>query len=147
MIVRVHTESVSPEHRYCRFMALLTEAEMNDFADRLLAAIGAADEVALREVYDPQAAVWHNFDERDQTVDENLAMLHDMHRRLQGFQYTEVRRALTADGFVQQHVLVGQAMGGALRMPAMIRFYVANGRITRLEEYLDTRQAMVMYQA
>lgn len=78
----MHTESVSPEHRYCRSMALLTEAEMNDFADRLLAAIGAADEVALREVYDPQAAVWHNFDERDQTVDENLAMLHDMHRRL-----------------------------------------------------------------
>jgi ketosteroid isomerase-like protein len=46
---------------------------------------------------------------------------------------------------VQQHVLVGQAAGGALQMPAMIRFWVANGRITRLEEYLDTRQAMVLY--
>jgi ketosteroid isomerase-like protein len=46
---------------------------------------------------------------------------------------------------VQQHVLVGQAAGGALQMPAMIRFWVADERITRLEEYLDTRQAMVLY--
>ena len=27
----------------------------------------------------------------------------------------------------------------------MIRFWVEGGRITRLEEYLDTRQAMVLY--
>jgi ketosteroid isomerase-like protein len=37
------------------------------------------------------------------------------------------------------------AAGGALQMPAMIRFWVADGRITRLEEYLDTRQAIVLY--
>ena len=37
------------------------------------------------------------------------------------------------------------AAGGPLNMPAMIRFWVADGRITRLEEYLDTRQAMVLY--
>ena len=43
-------------------------------------------------------------------------------------------------------MLIGQAKGGPLRMPAMIRFWVEDGRITRLEEYLDTRQAMVLYQ-
>ncbi|MBI4935841.1 MAG: hypothetical protein HY828_18315 [Actinobacteria bacterium] len=46
---------------------------------------------------------------------------------------------------MQQHVLTGEAKGGALKMPAMIRFWVEGGRITRLEEYLDTRQAMVLY--
>ena len=54
-------------------MSELTEAEMNDVADRLLAAIGAGDADAVRSIYAPDAALWHNFDQRDQTVDENLA--------------------------------------------------------------------------
>lgn len=126
-------------------MSDLTDAEMHDLADRLLAAIGAADTDALRAVYAPDAAIWHNFDEREQTVDENLVTLVDLHRRATGLEYTEIRRFPAPGGFVQQHVLVGQAKGGPLRMPAMIRFWVEAGRITRLEEYLDTRQAMVLY--
>jgi len=125
----------------------LTETEMNDLADRLLAGILAADESLVRAVYAPDAKIWHNFDQRDQTVDENVASLHDLHRRATGLQYTQIRRFLAPEGFVQQHVLVGSAKGGALEMPAMIRFWASDGRITRLEEYLDTRQAMVMYTA
>jgi ketosteroid isomerase-like protein len=126
-------------------MAELTEAEMHDVADRLLAAIGSGDEAAVRLVYAPHAQIWHNFDQRDQTVDENVLTLHDLHHRAKHLQYTEVRRFLAPGGFVQQHVLTGEAKGGALHMPAMIRFWVEDGRITRLEEYLDTRQAMVLY--
>jgi len=120
---------------------------LNDLPDSLLAGILAADESLVRAVYAPDAKIWHNFDQRDQTVDENVASLHDMHRRATGLQYTQIRRFLAPDGFVQQHVLVGSAKGGALEMPAMIRFWASAGRITRLEEYLDTRQAMVMYTA
>jgi len=126
-------------------MAELTDEEMHDLADRLLAAIGAGDAQAVRGIYAPDAALWHNFDQRDQTVDENLATLADLHRRLADIRYTEIRRFLAPGGFVQQHVLTGTAKGGPLRMPAMIRFWVVDGRITRLEEYLDTAQAMVMY--
>lgn len=118
---------------------------MNDVADRLLAAIGDADESAARAVYAPDARIWHNFDQREQTVDENLVTLHDLHHRAKHLQYTEIRRFLSPGGFVQQHVLTGEAKGGPLHMPAMIRFWVTDGRITRLEEYLDTRQAMVLY--
>ena len=125
-------------------MAELTEPEMHGIADRLIGAIAAAHPDAVRAVYAPDATIWHNFDERDQTVDENLATLVALHQRASGLQYTEVRRFLAPGGFVQQHVLVGQAKGGPLRMPAMIRFWVDAGRITRLEEYLDTRQAMVL---
>ncbi|MEY4174327.1 MAG: hypothetical protein RI900_1492 [Actinomycetota bacterium] len=128
-------------------MSELTDAEMNDLADRLLAAIGAGDSDAMRTIYAPDAALWHNFDQRDQTVDENLVTLADLHRRLADIRYTEIRRFLAPGGFVQQHVLTGTAKGGPLSMPAMIRFWVADGRITRLEEYLDTAQAMVMYRA
>ena len=123
----------------------LTDDEMHHIADRLLGAIGTADTDAAREVYAPDAAIWHNFDERTQTVEENLLTLVDLHRRATGLEYTEIRRFQAPGGFVQQHVLIGQAKGGPLRMPAMIRFWVEGGRITRLEEYLDTRQAMVLY--
>ncbi len=134
-----------PLRQYVAGMDELTEAEMNELGDRLLAGILAADETVVRAAYSPDAKIWHNFDQREQTVDENLATLHDMHRRVTGLQYTEIQRFPSPGGFVQQHVLVGDAKHGPLEMPAMIRFWAADGRITRLEEYLDTRQAMVMY--
>lgn len=123
----------------------MTESEMNDLGDRLVAAIAAADVEGVRAIYSPDAAIWHNFDQRDQNVEENLATLVDLHRRASNLKYTEIRRWLIDGGFVQQHVLTGEAKGGPLAMPAMIRFEVVDGRITRLEEYLDTRQAMVLY--
>jgi ketosteroid isomerase-like protein len=126
-------------------MAELTDDEVHDIANRLIAAISTADIEGVRAAYAPDAMIWHNFDEREQTVAENLETLADLHRRATGLEYTEIRRFPAPGGFVQQHVLVGQAKGGPLRMPAMIRFWVEGGRITRLEEYLDTRQAMVLY--
>jgi ketosteroid isomerase-like protein len=128
-------------------MAELTDQEIDHIAERLLAAITSGDADAVRAVYAPDAAIWHNFDQKEQTVDENLATLVDMHRRADGLQYTQIRRFAAPDGFVQQHVLVGDAKYGGLELPAMIRFWVSDGRITRLEEYVDTRQAMVMYRA
>jgi uncharacterized protein len=98
----------------------MSDAEMHDIGDRLVAAIAAGDADAVRGIYAPDAQIWHNFDQRDQNVDDNLRTLLDLH-------------------------LVGQAKGGPLQMPAMIRFWVEGGRIARLEEYLDTRQAMVLY--
>jgi limonene-1,2-epoxide hydrolase len=125
----------------------MSDHEINTLAERLLAGILTADVDAVRLAYSPDAKVWHNFDQLEQTVDENLATLLEMHRRATGLEYTQIRRFAAPGGFVQQHVLIGQAKGGALNMPAMIRFWVTDGRITRLEEYLDTRQAMVMYSA
>jgi len=140
-----YVAAMSEQHANTAPTAVLADARMHELADRLLAGILAADETVVRQAYAVDATIWHNFDQRDQTVDENLVTLHDMHRRASGLAYTQVRRFLAPGGFVQQHVLVGQAKGGALEMPAMIRFWVHAGRITRLEEYLDTRQAMVMY--
>ncbi len=120
---------------------------MHDIGDRLVAAIAAGDVEGVRAIYAPDATIWHNFDQRDQSPDENLLTLVDLHRRASNLQYTEIRRFVAPDGFVQQHVLTGDARGGPLKMPAMIRFWVEGGRITRLEEYLDTRQAMVLYAA
>jgi len=143
-------ELLGGARRYCAAMSEhvgLTEAEMHDIGDRLVAAIAAGDVEGVRAIYAPDAQIWHNFDQRDQAPDENLLTLVDLHRRASNLQYTEIRRFVAPGGFVQQHVLTGVAKGGPLKMPAMIRFWVEAGRITRLEEYLDTRQAMVLYAA
>lgn len=128
-------------------MSQMTEAEMNELGDRLINAIQAGDTDAVRTIYAPDAQIWHNFDEVVQEPSQNLLTLVDMHKRASNLRYTEIQRFASPGGFVQQHVLVADAKYGPMRMPAIIRFWVADGRITRLEEYLDTRQALVMYRA
>lgn len=125
----------------------LTVDGMNELGDRLVHAIQAGDAEAVRSIYAPTAEIWHNFDEVVQEPSQNLLTLVDMHTRAANLRYTEIQRFLSPGGFVQQHVLVADAKYGPMRIPAIIRFWVADGRITRLEEYLDTRQATVMYRA
>mgnify|MGYP000489100246 CR=1 FL=1 len=75
--------------------APLSEHEMHDIADRLLVAITAGDAEAVRGIYAHDAQIWHNFDQRDQNVEENLATLVDLHRRASNLTYTEIRRWLS----------------------------------------------------
>lgn len=122
------------------------DPELDALISRFVGAIEAGDVATVRAIYAPDAQVWHNFDERDQNVDDNVATLLDLHRRATGLTYTEIRRFPAPGGLVEQHVLVCRSAGGAdVRIPAMIRFWVDGGRITRLEEYLDTRQALPLF--
>ena len=61
-------------------------------------------------------------------------------RNLPDLHYTAIRRAATADGFVQQHVLVATNRAGRrVEVPACIVTKIGDdGRITRLDEYLDS---------
>ncbi len=64
-----------------------------------------------------------------------------MVKNIAELRYEEVRRHATPTGFVQQHVLRGRAPNGTpLEVPACIVCAVAGGRITRLDEYLDSAQ-------
>lgn len=66
-------------------------------------------------------------------------------KNIAGLRYEDVRRHATPSGFVQQHVLRGTAPSGApLEVPACIVCAVANGRITRLDEYLDSAHVAVL---
>jgi ketosteroid isomerase-like protein len=118
--------------------------EIATLAESFFAAIEAGDLETVRRLYASDAVVWHNFDNLEQTVDDNLAVLAWMVRTVADRQYDEVRRIIVDDGFVQQHVLRGKAPGGRLEMPAMMRVVVADGRVTRVEEYLDSAHAAVL---
>ncbi len=108
-------------------------------AARLFAAIEAGDVDTVGQLYAPEARIWHNHDGATQTVEENLRVLAWLGRHLPGLRYDEVRRAATVDGFVQQHVLRARSPGGVeVEVPACIVATCADGRITRLDEYLDS---------
>ncbi len=111
----------------------------NDVADKLFSAIEAGDVDAVRSLYAPDVAVWHNNDGLTQTLDDNLRVLGWMTKHLPGARYTEIRRAMTESGFVQQHILVATNRAGQqVAVPACIVADVVDGRITRLDEYLDS---------
>jgi ketosteroid isomerase-like protein len=119
---------------------ILTGAGVLDVADQLFRAIEAGRVDLVGELYATDAVIWHNHDGVEQTPDENLRTLRWLVDNLTGVRYTDIRRSATATGFVQQHVLcVTNRAGTDVEIPACIVATVDDGRITRLEEYLDSR--------
>ena len=123
-----------------------TPKESLELADRLFKAIERGDVKAITDIYAPHTKIWHNFDKVAQSVDENLAVLNWVVANLAEISYTEIQRQPTPTGFVQQHVLRGKvkASGKEIAIPACIVCKVENGRITRLDEYLDSAQTAAL---
>lgn len=121
------------------------EAGILALAERFTRAIEQGDIEAVTACYAPEALIWHNFDNAEQTVEENLRVLRWMARVLPERRYDILRRVAIPGGYVQQHVLTGrQPNGAAFAMPACLVVEVRDGRIRRLDEYLDPAQAAAL---
>jgi ketosteroid isomerase-like protein len=107
-------------------------------ADRLFAAIEAGDVAAVRDLYAPDAVIWHNYDEVEQPPDANLAVLQWVVDNLADRRYEDIRRQITDTGFVQQHVLRFTRDGAPQEVPACLVATCSDGHITRIDEYLDS---------
>ena len=116
-----------------------------EVAERLFTSIGAGDIEDVRDCYAANVVIWHNSDGLEQTRDENLRTLSWVIRNISDRRYEEIRRQPTPTGFVQQHVLRGTTRSGqAMELPACIVCTVEDGKITRLDEYLDSAHAAVL---
>jgi uncharacterized protein len=125
----------------------MSPQEVEALADRFFGAVEAGDLDELRRLYHPEARIWHNFDQVAQTVEENLRTLAWMVGRLFDRTYDVARREVLPDGFVQQHVLRGLTRNGEpFAMPACMVVHCRDGRVARVEEYLDPAQAAALYQ-
>lgn len=112
---------------------------MNELADRFFTAVSAGDIATLTELYDPDARIWHNDKGTAETVAENLRVLRWLSRSLENMRYEDIRRYPLPDGFAQQHVLRGELPGhGPLEVPASLFVEVRDGRIVRIDEYVDS---------
>lgn len=123
----------------------MTELSPLDVAERLFNAIQAGDLAAVSAIYDPDVRIWHNNDQATQDRETNLRVIGWLAKNIPDIRYEEVRRHLFAGGFVQQHVLRGTAPNGKpFEVPACIVCEVAGGRVTRLDEYLDSAHTSVL---
>lgn len=110
-----------------------------ELCERLFAAIMSGDIDAVRSIYAPDAVIWHNNDQVEESPDRNLRTLKWVSTNIKNISYDDMKRQETATGFVQQHILRGIAPNGtALEIPACIICEVKDGKIVRLEEYLDS---------
>jgi len=120
-------------------------AEIAAVARQLFDAIERGDVDALRSLYHVDARIWHNTDGAQQSVDENLRVLRWLVRNTSLRRYEEVRREMIPSGFVQMHVLrLDLNAGRTVRIPACLVAKISNGRITRIDEYLDSAQVAAL---
>jgi ketosteroid isomerase-like protein len=111
-----------------------TDAIASDF----FAAIERGDLDAVRELYSPQAEIWHNVTGKSQTREENLRLLLHFTGRVRELRYEVLEREFFEGGFVQRHVLHGSLESGErIAAPVCLVVHVTEGRIERLFEYLD----------
>lgn len=118
-----------------------SESEIRALAKRFFDAVEAGDIATLYDCYAPDAKIWHNTDDAEQTRDDNATTLRGFVARISNRVYANRRLGVFDGGFVQQHELRGvRADGVAVRLTACIVCAVENGRITRLDEYFDSAQ-------
>lgn len=122
-----------------------TREEVFAFADRFIDALNAGDAARVKEFYTRDGTVWHNFDDLDQPLADNLKMLEWFVRKAPARRYRVVRRELLPGGWFQQHVLEAQLPNGRqLKLHACCVITLQEGRIKRVEEYVDPAQAAVL---
>jgi ketosteroid isomerase-like protein len=123
----------------------MTESDILDLAERFMAAIQSGDIDTVRDCYAPDAAIWHNNDGVEQTVAQNLKVLAWIARKLPNRHYRVLVREALEDGFLQQHVLEAVLPDGtAWAMPACVVVRMKDGKVTRLDEYLDSAQSAAL---
>ncbi|MBI1210253.1 MAG: DUF4440 domain-containing protein [Alphaproteobacteria bacterium] len=115
-----------------------------EVAERFFRAIEAGDVECIKAIYAPDAVIWHNNDQKEQTVEENVRVLTWVTRNLSNRHYRVKRRVAIPGGFLQQHVLEADTANGPFSMPACIVVEVKDGRISRLDEYLDSGQTAAL---
>jgi ketosteroid isomerase-like protein len=124
-----------------------------EVGERFFSAIEAGDMDAVRDVYHPDVAVWHNSDglenrERGQSREDNVALLTVLTKKIKDWKYDIWFREATESGMVQQHTLRGRLPNGdALAIPVCIVLQIQDGCITRLDEYIDSAHTQPMVDA
>ena len=90
----------------------------------------------------PDATAWHNFDEVDLAIADSFAMITAILGVVPDFRFDDRRHYQAgADVSVAQYTLTGTLPDGSpLRIPACLIVFETQGKVRRIEEYLDMAQ-------
>lgn len=112
--------------------------------DRFIAALEARDRVSIEEIYADDVRVWHNFTGVEQDKETNIARL-EAAWILATLKYDVVERIVLGDRAIQRHTLHFQREGRPdSSLHAALFILVRDGRIARIDEYLDASQSVLL---
>jgi ketosteroid isomerase-like protein len=107
--------------------------------ERLFHTVEYGDLAELRDIFTPDAVVWHNTDEKLVDVETTIANLEKIRAGASLFHYTDIKREPTPTGFVQQHTLLIEMPDGRhMRDLACCICRVEDGRIAHMDAYHDS---------
>jgi ketosteroid isomerase-like protein len=113
-----------------------------DVAKQLFENIEAKRVDGVAALYADDVRVWHNFSNTTQSKDENLEVLGGLTKNVAQIRYDVTERVLLGDRVMQRHLLRCRLDNGEeFVIPACIFVTARDGRITRIDEYLDTTQS------
>ena len=117
----------------------------SETAERFFSALADGHLERLREACAPDATTWNNLRDEVRSLEDSLPAYARLKSRVPDLHFEDVRRRDLHDGFVEQHTLCGTAPSGErLRVIGCFVGAVEGGRITRLEEYVDSAQAATL---
>jgi len=114
-------------------------ADIDGLVDSFITALEGNGTEGLVANMAPGAVVWHNHDRIEVDAIDNMAGIAMLGKIVQDAKFETVRLAPISDGFVLQFVLRGTvtASGKPFEMQNAVIITTADGRITRIDEYLD----------
>lgn len=116
-----------------------TDAVKREVARRLMSAIEAGDVAAIGELYAEDMVGWRSFDGQELGQQAMLRVIAWLVKHVRDRHYEAIRVETTERGYVQQHVLHATAPDGTkVVAPACLVVEVRDGKIRRLDEYLDS---------
>ena len=105
--------------------------------DRFFAAIEQHDEATIADLYADDVQVWNNMTKAATDKQRNLVVLQRFGSRVDNWRYEILDRCIQPGSAVQRHILHGDTAKGKISAHVCIKFDIADGKITRLYEYLD----------
>ncbi|WP_306251442.1 hypothetical protein [Parvularcula sp. IMCC14364] len=91
-----------------------------------------------RGCLDANAEIWHDFDNKTQTADENMALFFWLVSKTKKRQYEITRLEAITGGYLQQHTLKLTTLSGQeLTAYACCIVRVEKTKIVRIEEYIN----------
>ena len=115
-------------------------------AERFLEKLAAGD---LGDLITDDAVSWHNLDEVESPVSTAAGNFAAVRVRYSDFRYAELRYSVAEGGVSLARFTIMATLGGGreLRVPGCLVVTEQNGKITRVEEYLDGRQVAPLAEA
>jgi ketosteroid isomerase-like protein len=120
--------------------------DVTSIVDQFFGALLTGDQATCEALFTDDGVVWHNYSQVEQPKSEAIAELAGLAMVNPTFEM--VGRDILPDGLVQRHVIhISVPDGGTVSIPAIQRVTVSGGRISRIDEYMDSAQMGAAMQA